>query len=604
MIKWFRSGIAVKAAGVVFAILMLVFVLTFVDWGHLGSSTSVGKVNGQSIDARMYQRQVQQAYEVRQRQSPQSHGLEADEAIRNQVWDEIINDRLLQAEYRRRHIRVSDDEVIEAIRTQPLPDFYRAPQFQTDSQFDLGKYQRWLGTQEARPLLPALEAQYREDLKRQKLLQSVISDVYPSDAALWERYRDEHETVKVDVAAIVPSRVVPDSAVSATAAEVEAYYQAHRQELERPQTIFTSYIAISRLPDASDSAAALARAEAVRKEIVGGAPFGEVAKRESADTVSAVKGGELGEWTRGAFEPAFDSVAFSLPLNAISQPVLTPFGYHLIQVTSRNGKKATGRHILIPIEVTGKHRDRLDAMADSLDRLAADRLDPAALDTVARALGLKVEPARPLPAGQRMQTGMLTVPDAGVWAVTAKPGQISPVFETPVALCLFRVDSIHPAGIPPLAQARDEVTQAVRNEKKKVQARQIGQELLKSLAGGGTLARAADAMKVPHEVFGPFTRITSPLRSTLVTGTAFGIDVGKHSGLVEAQGGYYVLQVLERTKADSAAFAKDLDKFRGQTLQEARQERVQTYLAGLRSTANIVDRRTQVLGERPEQRGS
>ena len=51
---------------------------------------------------------------------------------------------------------------------------------------------------------------------------------------------------------------------------------------------------------------------------------------------------------------AFDSAAFTLPLNTVSQPVLSQFGFHMIEVTSRKGDKAKGRHILIPIEVAGR----------------------------------------------------------------------------------------------------------------------------------------------------------------------------------------------------------------------------------------------------------
>lgn len=599
MIKWFRSGFAVKVAAFVFALLMLIFMLTSVDWGKLTTGTAVGKVNGRAIDARIYQQQVQQATEARQRQSQQSLGLDDYQAIRDDVWDQFVTSELLQSEYQRRGIRVSEREIVDAIRTEPLPEFFRLPEFQTDGKFDLAKYQKWLGSSVAQQFLPAMEEQYRDQLERAKLFRAITADVFLSDAALWERYRDEHEAVRVDLAAIVPAVVVSDSAVSATPAEVKAWYDAHKGELDRPKTIFTSFIAISRVPDASDTAAALARAVEVRKEIVGGAPFAEVAKRESADTVSGNKGGDLGEWTRGAFDPKFDSAAFSLKLNEISEPVLTQFGFHLIEVTGRAGNKAKGRHILIPIEVTGKHRDRLDAEADSLDKLAAEHADPAALDTAARALGLEIGHAKPLAAGGKMQIGLLALPDAGTWATDAKVAQISPIIETPFAMYVFRVDSIHPAGVPTFADAKDTVTRIVLDAKKTGDARKLAEELVQRLDGGSTLAQAADAMKLPHQVYGPFTRLTSPLRDPLVTGIAFGLAPGKHSGVISTDEGLYVLQVLDRTPADSATFAKGLDQERTRALQEARQERVQTYLAGLRATAKIVDNRSKMLQQQP-----
>jgi len=588
-------GFAGRIAGAVFAVLMLIFVLTMAPWDKISTGTSVGKVNGRPIDARVYQREVQQVTEARQRQASQSLGLDDFESIRNDVWDQFVTNELLESEYQRRGIRVTDDEIVDAIRNSPLPDFFRLPEFQTDGKFDLGKYQKWLGSSVAQQFLPSMEAQYRAELERAKLFRTVTADVFLSDAALWERYRDEHEAVKVDLAAIVPATAVPDSAVHVSQGELEAWYGAHKAELDRPKTIYTSFIAISRLTDASDTVTARARADAVRKELVGGAPFAEVAKRESADTVSGNKGGDLGEWTKGAFDPTFDSVAFSIKLNEISEPVLTQFGYHLIQVTSRTGNKAKGRHILIPIVVAGQHRDRLDAQADSLDKLAAEHADPAALDTAARALHLPVGHAKPLTAGGKMQIGLLTLPDAGVWAARAKVGQISPIIETPFALYVFRADSIHAPGIPTLADAKDTVTRIVLDAKKKGDARKLAEDLVKRLDAGATLAQAADALKLPHEVYGPFTRLASPLSDPLVTGVAFGLAPGKHSGVIDSKNGLYVLQALEHTPADSAAFAKELDQLRGRALQEARQERVQIYLAGLKSTAKIVDNRSKML---------
>jgi peptidyl-prolyl cis-trans isomerase D len=593
MIKFVR-GIAGKVAGLVFALLMLVFMLTSVDWGNLTTSTVVGSVNGESIDARVYETEVQRLIDARQRQSPASLGLDDYDAIRNEVWNEFVTEGLLRDEYARRSIQVTDDELVEAIRNNPLPEFYQLPEFQTDSQFDLAKYQKWLGSSVAQQFLPAMEAQYRTQIERTKLVRAITSDVYLSDAALWERYRDEHEKVKIGLAAIVPKNAVSDSSISVTPQEVEQYYRTHRKELDRPKTVYTSFVAIPRLPDASDTASARARADSLRKEILAGRPFDELAKLESADTVSGRQGGDLGEWTKGAFDPAFDSAAFSLPLKKLSEPVLTQFGFHLIEVLSRKGDKATARHILIPIEITGEHRERLDAQADSLERLGAERTDPAALDTVARALRLEVRKAQPLRPGEKMRVGILTLPDAGVWASRAKEGEVSPIIETPVAMYLFRVDSIADGGVPPLARARAEVTELVRNEKKAVAAREIAQKLLQRVEGGAKLGAAAEALKLPYDVFGPFSRTDSPISSPVVVGAAFGVDSGKTTGVLETKEGLYVLEVLSRTPADSAAFVKELDQFRFRALQQARQERVQAFVAGLRSAAEIDDNRARL----------
>src|SRR3954447_22693955 len=204
--------------------LMVVVAITFFAWlvldlsgitGGTGllTQTSVGKVNGQSIDARSYQNVVQQSIDARQRQNAGPMGLEDYQQVRDEVWDQIVQSNVLNAEYRRQGISVSEDEIVQAIRTSPLPEFRNVPEFQTDSQFDPGKYQRWLTSSVAQQYLPGLEAQYREQILRSKLLRVVTADIYLSDAALWEQYRDEHEQSKVGLTAVIARNVIPDSAV-------------------------------------------------------------------------------------------------------------------------------------------------------------------------------------------------------------------------------------------------------------------------------------------------------------------------------------------------------------------------------------------------------
>lgn len=592
MMQAFRNS--AKVAGAIFALLMLIFVLTSVDWQGLGSTSSVGKVNGQSVDVRTFQTAVQRTIESRQQQSPTPMGLEERAQVEDEVWQQFVESGVLESEYKRRGITVTDDEVVQALRNTPPADFMNVPEFQTDSQFDLAKYQRWLTSSVATQYLPALEAQYRDQIRRSKLLRVVTADVYLSDHALWQQYRDEHEQVKVALTAIIPRNAVPDSSVKLSEAEITAYYRAHQDEFKREPTAFLSFVALPRFTDATDTAFARARADSVRAEILAGAPFADVARRESADSATAVNGGELGEWERGSMDPAFDSAAFAVPLNKVSQPVLSQFGFHLIEITSRQGKKAKGRHILFPIELDGPHREQVDARADSLERLAADRTDPAALDTVARALSLPIGRSGPVQKGTKVQLGNLAVPDAGVWAFQTKPGSTSPVIETSVAYYVFRLDSLQEPGVPPLAQIHGAVAATARQAKKRELARKIGEEYVKRVEGGTSMAAAAEAMKLPHREFGPFSRVNPPLTDPVVVGTAFGLDKGQRSGLLDTKDGLYVLQTVDRIKADSAQFVKELDAYRGRMIQLARQDRVRGFLAALRESAKVVDNRAKL----------
>src|SRR5262249_39914112 len=119
----------------------------------------------------------------------------------------------------------------------------------------------------------------------------------------------------------------------------------------------------------------------------------------------------------------------------------------------------------------------------------------------------------------------------------------------------------------------------------------VAQDYLKRLEGGQSLTDAAKAMNLPSKEFGPFSRVNPPLNNPVVVGTAFGLDVGQRSGVLDTKDGLYVIRVLEHEKAASAQFVKDRETYRAKLVDLARQDRVRGYLAALRNAAKVVDNR-------------
>ena len=587
-----------------------VLVISFVGWLAYGQVTEfiggakdvVLKVDGEVVRSQRFQQQYQAALEqVRRQQGGGRLTREDEQSVQDQVADQVIRNLLLEKAYRRLGITVSDDEISEAARSSPPPQILqqvlRDPQFQTNGQFDITKWQRYLVSADPQFRLQ-IEELYREYIPEQKLQQYLTSDIYQSDTKLWRLWRDQRESVTVAVAAVRPENI-PDSLAPVSEAEVERYYAAHKDEFKQQATAWLSYVVLPRVPDAADTAAALMRVRRLRAELDRGAvSFAAAAKRESADSGSAAQGGDLG-WVRrdaSGFVPPFAAALRRLTPGQLSEPVLTAFGYHLIHLDAAKGDSLRARHILIPIVLQGKHLDVVDARTDTLDRLAAEQTDGSRLDSAARRLALSLRHAPRLEQGNRLTLDHDQVPDVSVWAFEARPGETGPVIESARGSYVFRLDSLAPAGVPALAQIRDRVVAAARAEKKKAVTRARATELARLLRDAKDLLAAGRARGIPVEKLA-FSRVTAPAelaRNPIVLGAAFGLRPGEKSGLIAGETGFFLLQGIARTRADSAAWLKQRDQQREALLRPVAQARVQQFLAALRAEAKVVDRRKEL----------
>jgi peptidyl-prolyl cis-trans isomerase D len=588
---------------------MGVLVVAFVGWmvfdvgmGISGGGTyrpgdAIAEVNGQRIDLQEYYAALRNAQENQRRQSGSAPVTQEDQKqLENSVMESLIQDVLLHEEYQRRHITVSPEEIVAAAQNAPPPEIQNAPEFQTDGKFDPTKWQRFLASGADPNLDAALEAQYRQEIPRAKLFNQLVADIYVPDEQLWQAYQDDHDSATIKLLSLYPDVVIPDSAVHVSDAEVEQYYQDHRADFDRTPVAYMSYAVVHRIPNAADSAAALAHAKAVREEIVKGADFAAVAKRESVDSASAVKGGDLGEVTRGSFVPQFEKAALALAPGQISQPVLSPFGYHIIKLISKSGNKFHAAHILIHIGLVGAHQDSTDAAIDNLDRRAGEQADGAELDSAAAAIGAKVHEAAPVREGDRVLAGGVFVPDAALWAFDdARPGETSSLIETDQASYIFRLDSLTPGGVPELSAIHDAVRSAVVLQKKKEAARQLAQTIVADIqADRTTLDAVAKRYQAPLTTLGPFTRTnpSSVLRGeAVIVGAAFGVPLDHVSPPIVGEHSVFLVEPVARHAADSTAFVKQLPALRAEALQSARQNRVRLVLSSLRAQAKVDDRR-------------
>ena len=565
--------------------------------GGVTPNTVVAEVNGQDVLYTTWAARVQALSQQESEQRGRALTLDEINVIEDRAFNELVSEVLLQQEYERRGIGVTADEIRAAARMMPPPALMQNPELQTEGRFDPLKYERFLASPVASQsgLLFQLEAYYRGEIPRQKLFEQIAADVYLTDSHMWDLWRDVHDSAAVSFVAFTPD-AVPDSAVQVSDEEIREFFEANRDDLNRPGRAIVSVLSIPRTITAADTAAARAKIQALRAEITGGTRFEVVAARESADTISAADSGSLGRGPRGRFVEDFERPAFALRAGEISQPVLTEFGYHLIKVDERKGDTLALRHILVRIEQSDSTASATDRRADDLSAMTGSATNAAQFDSAAAKLGLT--PIRAVAIeGQPLMVGNSYIPSVSAWAFRgAAVGESSELFDSPDGYYVARLDSLTKGGATRFEDVRDEIRlRLIRQKKVQTLLPRAREFASRAAATSLETAAAEQGLEVTKsQLFNRISFVPGIGQGNEAIGAAFALAAGAVSAPIATDEALFVLRVDRRVNADRAKWEAQKQVQRTLLTRSLREERVRTYLEDLRASADIEDHRKEI----------
>ncbi|WP_186671385.1 peptidylprolyl isomerase [Sporosarcina sp. BP05] len=148
------------------------------------------------------------------------------------------------------------------------------------------------------------------------------------DAALKTNAMTEKE-FKENIVDYLSIRKIIEPRIKITDEDIKAYFEENKESFNEEEQVAASHILVE------DEATA----KKVAKKLADGEDFATLAKEFSTDTMSAENGGELGLFPRGKMVAEFEEAAFSMKVDAISDPIKTEHGYHIIHVTDKKAAK-------------------------------------------------------------------------------------------------------------------------------------------------------------------------------------------------------------------------------------------------------------------------
>ena len=195
--------------------------------------------------------------------------------------------------------------------------------------------------------------------------------------------------------------------------DAKDYYNKHPADFEQPELAHVRHILLMTVDPATRSplttntvAAKRKQAEDLLKQIRGGADFATLARQYSDDKNSAVNGGELPEFSRGQMVAEFESAAFALNTNQVSDIVTSPFGYHIIKLLDKTPAKKIDYATAATDIKEGLARQKIAKLApDYVKKLRADD-QVEIMDSTLKAMDAKLQAdhAAALAAAQATET--------------------------------------------------------------------------------------------------------------------------------------------------------------------------------------------------------
>jgi peptidyl-prolyl cis-trans isomerase D len=590
--------------------------------GAAGSPGEIlATVGGLPITVGEYQKAYQRQMQVYQRlyQGRLDSNMLRRLGLERQVFQALVDDRLITLQARQLGLTVSDDALARSIAT--------SPQFQENGHFmGAAEIQRRLD------LSGVSAADFESSLRQQMLhdsLEGLVTDALTvTDKDVEREFRRRTEQVKAeyvlaDAARYRPQITVSDEDVKArfekqrehyklpekrvlsyvmldpeslrprvtvTDGELESYYREHSDEFKQEAQVCASHILVKvkASPEAKEGhadAEAKAMAEKLLAEVRGGGDFAALARKSSEDTGSAANGGDLGCFPHGRMVPAFDEAVFAMEPGTISDLVQTNFGYHIIKLLSA---KEEGTLPFAQVKervrqmVTGEKVEALAGQkAESLSRLLARGRK---LEEAAKEEGLTVQKSAAFTRGEPPPP--LTSPTLATRAFEMKVGDVEKEgFPLPRGAAFIALAEIQAAHLPELKEVQERVKADLLDEAAMEKARAAGTDV-KTRAATVGLEKAATAAGLLRKETPSLVGRDQPLgdlgSSAALDEVAYSLPEKTLSDPVRVPAGYAVLRILEKKAFDPAELQKQRAQIASSLRDQQKNELFQAYMGQAR----------------------
>jgi peptidyl-prolyl cis-trans isomerase D len=613
--------------GIMIKVMVGLIAVVFIFWGVYAIRESPGSkiayVNGDLITGQEYDAIYRDMLNALQKQYKEywNDNLIKVFQLKQKALDSLINKRLISQEAARIGLKITDDEVRNAIRIYPA--------FQLNGEFDEGRYRSLLRYNRMEPA--DFESGIRSELLGRKIRQFIKCFFPITDTEIMSYYTYQKEKINIGFVSFnprdfkgkielnktqkedyfkenkekyrIPAKIKiayltldpSDFADKVTIAEKEIsdFYELNQESFKDPKQIKARHILFKLSPDVSESEEAKAkqRALAILKRARNGEGFAALARKYSQGP-TASKGGDLGYFKRGKMAKPFEELAFSLKKGEIAGPVRTQFGWHIIKVDDiKDATTKTFPEVRDQIAATLKK----DISRDLAHERALTLMDQMPYDinlaTYAVQHGLKVIESNYFQKGgaipglgdnQRFKKSIYSL----------DKGEVSEVIEHKGKFYIIQIADIKDSHIPRIDEISAQLNKDFMDHLSLVAAKKEAGNYLEELKGGADWFELAKKNNLKTDETGFFTREKNMPKigySLSLFEAAFSLSSQKRypDEVFEVNKKVYIIKWLDKEDINMMDFDKDKKSFKQMLLLTKERGVFNAWLQSIKHKADI-----------------
>ena len=593
--------------------------------GSSGGQNAIAWVNGEPISYASFQNSYRNIYMLYKQMYGDKLTPEAMESlqIEHVAINQLTQTALLVQEAQNYQLSVSDKELVSAIQEMP--------HFQKDNHFDTDLYKRILSQVNLTP--QEFEEQTLEGLLVEKIEHLIKQTVRISDQEVLDDYTAQNEKIEVEGLLVKANKFTEQAeftdediqayydahkesfttperikirylffdpqklkeTVTPTEEEIRQYYEAHESEYDKGKEVNARHILFRVDQDADEEAVnqVKTKAEELLQQIKDGADFAEMAKEYSEDTASGKEGGDLGFFSKGMMIPEFEEAAFALSPGEVSDLVKTQFGFHIIKVEEvREEQDPYGKakpEIIDRLKLATAKELAAEQAQLSYDTL----LDTDNLDETAQKDNLEVHVSDFFAKGEPIDEKTIALPQIQDVAFTLNAEQkFSQQIETPLGYYILEFLELKEPYIPELSEIKENVSEAVRQEKATELAKAEIEKIEQALTDGATWEEIIEQYTAETISPRPFSRrqryiSESQGKSEEFVKVGFTLKDGENSSVIDLSDAFCILRVKDRIGIDMEKFQEEKNTLKQKLLRQKQDTVFREFIEELRQKADI-----------------